>query len=377
VRPEEIVEFAEALARVSASGGGAKALAAHLALATGSGVLLEDAQWRHIAAAGSNSIPPSGRNIVESGAAGRVSRVTCGDLHLGWLSLFGPDAGAGDLLLRLTAAAIGVELGREAAARRAKRPTLWGALLDGTLLDVALAREEASTQGIALATHYAVVVLEADESAAAGPAAAMSELRTVAGDAFRAAGAALGFHERQESLFVFVPAARSIDASNARTAAGLLPKAAARRKTALRVSGGVGTVEPLATLARSGTTAQAALVIGRRILGNGHVVSYDGLGAYPLLYDGADVARLRAFAAEVLAPLRTYDEKHQTELERTLKLYFEVGQNIKTASERLSVHRQTIFYRLRQIGEITSRSLESPHDQLTLRMAVAIDELHA
>jgi DNA-binding PucR family transcriptional regulator len=42
----------------------------------------------------------------------------------------------------------------------------------------------------------------------------------------------------------------------------------------------------------------------------------------------------------------------------------------------LNVHRHTVFYRLRQIAEICARSLDAPHDQLTLRLAVAIDELH-
>jgi purine catabolism regulator len=372
VRPEEIVDFAEALARISASGGGPKALAAHLAQATGAGVLLEDPQWHHIAAAGGHSIAPSGRPIVETGAPGTASRIACGDLHLGWLSLFGNGASAA-LLVRLTAAAIAVEMGRESGTRRAKRGAFWSSLLDGGFIDTAAIREEAALQGVALATHYAVVALEAEESTGATP---MEEMRALAGEAFRAAREELGFYERAQTLFVFVPAVRSVDASNARTAAGLLPRAAARRKSSLRVCGGLGTVEPLATLARSGTTAQAALIIGRRVFGSGHVASYDALGAYRLLYDGADAVRLRSFADEVLAPIRAYDRKHQTDLERTLKLYFAVGQNIKTASERLSVHRQTIFYRLRQIGEITSRSLESPHDQLTFRMAVAIDELH-
>jgi DNA-binding PucR family transcriptional regulator len=95
-----------------------------------------------------------------------------------------------------------------------------------------------------------------------------------------------------------------------------------------------------------------------------------------VLYEGADVERLRAFASETLAPLRSYDEQHQTELERTLKLYFKAGQNVKTAASELNVHRHTVFYRLRQIGEILGHALDSPQDQLTLRLAVAIDELH-
>ena len=86
MRPEEIVAFAEALARITASGGGPKALAAHLAQAVSGGVLLEDAQWRHLAAAGSHQVPPSARSVVESGAEGKVLRVNSGDLHVGWLS---------------------------------------------------------------------------------------------------------------------------------------------------------------------------------------------------------------------------------------------------------------------------------------------------
>lgn len=375
MRPEEIVAFAEALARITASGGGPKALAAHLAHAASGGVLLEDAQWRHLAAAGSKQVPPSARSVIESGAAGKVLRVNSGDLHVGWLSLYGtnsePEA---ELMLRLTAAAIGVELARDAFGSRAKKGTLWSSLLSESFSDIAAAHEEAAAHGIALAQQYCIVILECDATGAAP--AVMTELRALAADAFRPLDAELGFLERQQSLFVFVPAARAIDAANAKTAAGLLPRAAARRKSALRISGGVGTVETATALARSEATAAAALTIGRRLFGSAHVAAYEDLGAYSLLYEGADAQRLRAFAAGVLAPLRSYDEKHQTELERTLKLYFNVGQNVKTTSLSLNVHRHTVFYRLRQIGEITSRTLESPHDQLTLRMAIAIDELH-
>lgn len=49
--PDQIVEFAEALARVAASGGGAKALATLLAERAGTGVLVEDSDWRPVATA--------------------------------------------------------------------------------------------------------------------------------------------------------------------------------------------------------------------------------------------------------------------------------------------------------------------------------------
>jgi sugar diacid utilization regulator len=377
VTPDEIVNFTEALARIAASGGGPKALAAHLAKAAGGCVLLEDARWRHLTSAGTGPIPPSARGVVESGAPGRAQRVAAGNRSAGWLSLFGSDcAPDADLLLRLTAAAIGIELARNGSVPRVAEESIWEALLARTFHDAAHARDEAAARGVALAPQYLTIILEADSADEEHAAADLSELRELATAAFRSAQGDIGLLERGAALAIFVPAPRAVDASNAKTAASLLPKSAARRKPHLRICGGVGTVTAPLRIDASAAAATAALAIGRRIFGSGHVTIYDELGAYRVLYEGADVERLRAFASETLAPLRSYDEQHQTELERTLKLYFKAGQNVKTAAAELNVHRHTVFYRLRQIGEILGHALDSPHDQLTLRLAVAIDELH-
>ncbi|MBV8197730.1 MAG: helix-turn-helix domain-containing protein [Candidatus Eremiobacteraeota bacterium] len=371
--PEAIVEYSEELARIAASGGGPKALAALLAQSCNAGVLLEDAGWHAIAAAGSAPVPGSARATVEQAAPGTAQRVMAGNQHVGWLSLFGADSARGELLLRLTAAAIGIELSRTMRDAGAQRDTFWETLLGDGFHDAAAAREEASARGIALAALYVTIALEAEgDEERPGD---RNELRALAGEAFRSSGE-IGFAERGIMLFVFVPAPRAVDVTNARTAAGLLPKNGIKSRPDLRVSGGIGIATPPERLQRGAETARAALAVGRRIYGGGRVVAYDELGAYSLVYEGADIERLRAFAAEVLAPLRAYDGKHQTELERTLKLYFTVGQNVKTAAEALFVHRHTVFYRLRQIAEICGRTLENPHDQLTLRLAVAIDELH-
>jgi purine catabolism regulator len=375
VTPEQIVEFTEGLARIAAAGGGPKALASFLAQATEGAVLLEDARWRHLATAGAGAIPASARSVVESGAPGRVHPLKVGDLDLGWLSLYGEAVPDAELLLRLTAATIGVELARDGAALRGRIGDFWESLFARAFHDTSAAREEAAARGIALAPQYIAVALE-PESGDNGASTSLGELRALAADVFRSSDGQVGLVEHGVTLLIFVPAARTVDASNAKTAASLLPKSAARRKGHLRFSGGIGTVEPLLECRASAEAARAALSVGRRIHGNGRVIAYDELGAYRLLYEGADTARLQAFASETLAPLRSYDETHQTELERTLKLYFKVGQNVKTAAAQLNVHRHTVFYRLRQIGEICARSLDSSHDQLTLRLAVAIDELH-
>jgi PucR C-terminal helix-turn-helix domain len=373
--PEKVVEFAEGLARVAATGGGAKALAAHLAAATASAVLVEDAQWRHIATAGSGTLPSSARAIVEANARGHATRIVAGNTHVGWLSIARLD-GEAELLIRLTASALAVELARNGESSGSRKRVFWERLAGGFYTDANAARDDAAARGIVLAPSYLVVALESASDPGSDAAADRSELRGIAAHAFGGGDGEVGLLDRGPALLAFIPATREIDASNARTAAALLPKTAGKRKAQLRLSGGVGRVESLLCVHDAVRTAEAALAIGRRIYGSGHVKAYDELGAYALLYEGADVDRLERFASIVLAPLRAYDEKHQTELERTLALYFSVGQNVKTAAAQLSVHRHTVFYRLRQIGEICGCSLESPQDQLTLRLAVAIHALH-
>src|SRR5579872_5326328 len=101
----ELLSFADALTRVAATGGGPKALCAQLAQTLEAAVLLEDAEWRHLAlvGAGTNALPPSVRDLVaRAGAAGedgvavvapgdRIGRtfpVRAGETTLGWLTVW-------------------------------------------------------------------------------------------------------------------------------------------------------------------------------------------------------------------------------------------------------------------------------------------------
>lgn len=373
--PDQIVEFAEALARIAASGGGAKALATLLAERADAGVLVEDIDWRPLATAGKGSLPATARGL--NGERARTVPIAAGDSQYGWLSVVAERGTDYESLLpaiRLAASAIAVELARDATGGRGRKRAFWERLVARTYADASAAREDAAARGVAIVNHYVCVALEAEPDE--NVPNATESLRTLATEAFRISEGELGVVERGAALVAIVPAVREVDAENAKTAAHLLPKTATKRHLTLRLSGGISGVVGLLDVSGGVAAAEASLAIARRIYGGGRVASYDELGAYPLLHGGADAQALRAFAEATLAPLRAYDEKHQTELERTLRLYFSTGQNVKTAAAELNVHRHTVFYRLRQIGEISGRTLESPHDQLTLRLAIAIDALH-
>jgi purine catabolism regulator len=379
---DELVAFAEDLARIAAGGGGAKALAGHLAKRASVGVLVEDAQWRHLAAAGGTGMPSSVQALLQdnalpdfqklrNGYAGRTVAIVTGDTRLGRLSIFGPsDLDKLEHAARLTASAIAVELAREFGAQPGRRRTFWDQLVAQTYNDPVAARDDAASRGIALATHYVAVALEAENADAVA-------FRVAVLEAFRGGEGDAGFLERSGALIIFVPASREVDASNTRAAAALLQRNLQKQQLEVRITGGVGTRVAALSLQRSLAEAEAALTISRRLYGSGRVAIYEELGGYPLLLSGGDSNAMRDFARRILAPLRAYDEKHQTELERTLRLYFSVGENVKTAAAELNVHRHTVFYRLRQIGEICGCKLDGPHDQLTLRMAIAIDALTA
>lgn len=385
---DELISFAEELARAAAAGGGCKALADLLARRGRVGVLVEDADWRHVTAAGGAHLPSTVRPLLQTGRperayaglanghAGRTLAIGTGEKRLGQLSVFGAgDLDALEYLVRLTAGAIGVELAREQGGQPARRRAFWEHLATQTYVDTSAVRDDAAARGVTLATHYVAIALEPEVSDEQTAAAEQKALRDAAMQTFRSGDAEAGLWERGTTLFFFVPAVREIDAANARTATSLLARSLTKKHPHLRVGGGVGARVPFIELHESAAQARAALTISRRLYGAGRVGVHDELGAYPLLLSGADAPALREFATRTLAPLRAYDEKHQTELEKTLRLYFAAGENVKTAAGQLSVHRHTVFYRLRQIGEICGCKLDDPHDQLTLRMAMAIDAL--
>ena len=387
--PEQLVAFAEGLSRIAAAGGGPKAFAGALASELGATVLVEDADAKHLAATGgAASVPAAIRDVVDTSAAsaqtllkmrngtpGAALAIFVGEQHLGWLAVFGEHMQEREPFIRLAAAAIGVELAREAGGLRGRRRTFWERLIGGGYHDAAAARDDAATRGITLANNYVAVALELEISDETHGALEHGDFRRMATEAFRTAEGDVALLESGGSLVFVIPAPREVDVANIRTAASLLPHAVAKKIPGARVAGGVGQRAPLLGAGASVRQATNAMTIGRRMFGSGRVANSDDLGAYSLLFEGGGTREWEAFARATLAPLRTYDEKHQTELERTLALYFAVGENVKTAAAELNVHRHTVFYRLRQIAEICGCKLENPHDQLTLRLAIAIDAL--
>lgn len=122
--------------------------------------------------------------------------------------------------------------------------------------------------------------------------------------------------------------------------------------------------------------AEEALRIGKHLKSEGGGFHFNDLGVYRYIYDFACINKVNDFYLEQIAVLASYDQQRKgSELLDTLEIFLEVGGNIKDASERLQVHRNTIIQRLKRIHTLSAIDLELPDQRLRLQIALMIDKL--
>ncbi len=101
--------------------------------------------------------------------------------------------------------------------------------------------------------------------------------------------------------------------------------------------------------------------------------SLDDVGAMRLLFQLRDSSELRQFIAEALGTLENRDQRGT--LRATLRAFLESGGSQVDASHRLGIHRNTLAYRLRRIGELVGRDVGDPGSWLTLHLALRASEM--
>lgn len=121
-----------------------------------------------------------------------------------------------------------------------------------------------------------------------------------------------------------------------------------------------------------------------------YVDAQDAILSAPLIADGkprvymfADalvehVLRESAFrddlVDEAVAPLRTYDKAHRSELVNTLRAYIDGGFNLAQAAVDLQVQPNTVKYRLQRIQALTGYNPMNPRDILLFALALQVKE---
>lgn len=120
---------------------------------------------------------------------------------------------------------------------------------------------------------------------------------------------------------------------------------------------------------RSYREAQFALKMQAVAKGAAQVVHFDGLGVYRLLSDVQDTVGVERFVRSWLGALLDYDSRKHSDLVDTLTEYLECGGSYDAAAQSLSVHRNTLKYRLQRIREISQHDLSCPDTRFNLQLA--------
>jgi DNA-binding PucR family transcriptional regulator len=126
-------------------------------------------------------------------------------------------------------------------------------------------------------------------------------------------------------------------------------------------------------VARSYREARTAEALGRRV-STAPVSSYARLRVFAAIEDAAKSEAGRAFAAEVLAPLKQTDGQTGN-LEEVVLAYIEESGNLNATARRLHLHRNTMLYKLDRASRALQMDLRTTEAQFMVWLAHHITAL--
>ncbi|MGH2522074.1 MAG: PucR family transcriptional regulator, partial [Anaerolineales bacterium] len=134
---------------------------------------------------------------------------------------------------------------------------------------------------------------------------------------------------------------------------------------------GVGQVYPgEKSLRRSYDEALEAADIGRRLGVEARVVCFWELGLLDWLYRLPSEVLAGNYYLAKLRALAEHDERTNGDMVRTLEAYLEYGGALAEAASALSIHRNTLLYRLGRIEEIAGLDMKDVGQRLNLHVAL-------
>lgn len=141
----------------------------------------------------------------------------------------------------------------------------------------------------------------------------------------------------------------------------------------LVVSWGIGENHAgIKTFQESFNDARVALEIGTRQKGPGQRSTYANTGIYRALLSLSQNSEMQELTLSTIGALIDYDQQRGLDLANTLVSYIRNQGNVSQTSRALSLHRQSLLYRLRKIESLTGRSLEDPDDLFLLDLSMKL-----
>ena len=117
-------------------------------------------------------------------------------------------------------------------------------------------------------------------------------------------------------------------------------------------------------------------VPGEQSTDGGKIIFYKDLGIYRVLLTLTDKEAIKEYLADTVAPLYEYDEMNHSDLVRVLQCYLANDCSVKSASQELIVHRNTINYKLGKAAEILGKNLSDFDVRFQLRLGFLLYQMN-
>jgi carbohydrate diacid regulator len=154
-----------------------------------------------------------------------------------------------------------------------------------------------------------------------------------------------------------------------RASAALLTRLRCDTNTTVNI--GIGRYHPgLQGLARSYQDAKAALSLGRQFRGQNQVHCLDDLGIAAFIGISDETTKID-LAKHLLTPL-----DQDADLIKTLDIFFQENCCPSTTAQQLSIHRNTLSYRLDKITSLTGLDPRRFDEAMQIRLALMLRSLH-
>jgi sugar diacid utilization regulator len=218
-----------------------------------------------------------------------------------------------------------------------EQTVLMRSLLAPRRKELPLLSEQAERFGLPLDQPLSLLVLEAED-----PAAAYAVRRLRAANLLPS----VVFDDVDDAIVVLC-ATRQIEAVRTLVVKFLANQLAGRWRGVLSRP-----AHALVELPELHAMLRRALPVLRRIGVKDQLVDQNELALYATLFETHDRSSLATFLDSTIGPLATYDMKRGTQLRTTLLAYFDTSQSATLAAKRLGIHVNTARQRLATIEEL-------------------------
>ena len=105
------------------------------------------------------------------------------------------------------------------------------------------------------------------------------------------------------------------------------------------------------------------------------MIYYEDIQLYHFMEIASKENDLNLFCSPIVHQLDRYDEENGTLLKQSMEAYVEAGRNIQRAADKLHIHKNTLYYRLKRAVELFELDLTDENLCFTLQFSFRMQRM--